>query len=109
MNIYCKVCGKELGYTFLGQICFECHRKLVESEKLDKERDDRLLIQKCEKEKIEFAIEQLEKAKDKILGYEEIYYQALRNGATISVFCVETFRVRQNIDKQIKELKKGVN
>ena len=29
MNIYCKVCGKELGYTFLGQICFGCYRKLT--------------------------------------------------------------------------------
>lgn len=58
-------------------------------------------------DKISFAVEQLEKAKEKILSYEEIYYQFLENGAKIPVFCVENFRVRQNIDNQIKQLKEG--
>lgn len=61
--------------------------------------------EKQDQDKISFCIEQLEKVKEKILSYEEIYYQFLENGAKIPVFCVENFRVRQNIDNQIKELK----
>lgn len=57
-----------------------------------------------EQDKISFAVEKLEKVKEKILSYEEIYYQFSENGAKIPVFCVENFRVRQNIDNQITEL-----
>ena len=58
------------------------------------------------KDKISFAIAELEKVKKKILSYEEIYYQFLESGAKIPVVCVENFRVRQYIDNQIEELKK---
>ena len=51
------------------------------------------------------AIEQLEKAKEKILSYEEIYYQFLESGAKVPVVCLENFRVKQTIDNQINELK----
>ena len=64
-------------------------------------------FEKCKEtnqDKISFCIEHLEKVKEKILSYEEIYYQFLENGAKIPVFCVENFRVRQSIDKQIVEL-----
>lgn len=60
-----------------------------------------------EQDKISFCIEQLEKVKEKILSYEEIYYQFLESGAKVPVFCLENFRVRQTIDNQIKKLKGG--
>ena len=53
-----------------------------------------------------FAIEQLEKVKEDILNYEDIYYQFLESGSKVPVFCVENYRVRQPIDNQIAELKK---
>lgn len=121
---YCNNCKPRKGYEvdILKEQLYKLKQELIESkktiedlevelfrEKLDKERDDISLIQNCEKDKIEFAIEKLEKVKDKILSYEEIYYQVLRNGAAIPVFCVENFRVRRNIDQQIEELKKEKN
>ena len=51
------------------------------------------------------AIEVLEKVKEKILSYEEIYYQFLESGAKVPVVCLENFRVKQTIDNQINELK----
>ena len=56
-------------------------------------------------DKISFAVEQLKKVKEKILSYEEIYYQFLESGAKVPVVCLENFRVKQTIDNQIKELK----
>ena len=57
------------------------------------------------KDKISFAVEQLEKVKEKILSYENVYYQFLESGAKVPVVCLENFRVKQTIDNQIKELK----
>ncbi len=57
------------------------------------------------KDKISFAVEQLDKVKEKILSYENIYYQFLESGAKVPVVCLENFRVKQTIDNQIKELK----
>ena len=55
--------------------------------------------------KIDFAVEQLEKVKEKILSYENVYYQFLESGAKVPVVCLENFRVKQTIDNQINELK----
>ena len=79
-------------------------------ESLNNKNDNRFDITSIDltnQDKISFAIDELEKVKEKILSYEEIYYQFLENGAKIPVFCVENFRVRQNIDNQIKQLKEG--
>ena len=75
------------------------HKLMYENGQLEKQLAEK------EKDKISFALEQLEKVKEKILSYEEIYYQFSENGAKIPVFCVENFRVRQNIDNQIKTLR----
>lgn len=56
-------------------------------------------------DKISFCIEQLEKVKEKILSYENVYYQFLESGAKVPVVCLENFRVKQTIDNQIKSLK----
>ena len=61
--------------------------------------------EKHNQDKISFAVEQLEKVKEKILSYENVYYQFLESGAKIPVVCLENFRVKQTIDNQIKELK----
>ena len=63
--------------------------------------------EKQDQDKISFTIEQLEKVKEKILSYEEIYYQFLESGAKVPVVCLENFRVKQTIDNQIKQLKGG--
>ena len=62
-------------------------------------------LEQANQDKISFAVEQLEKAKEKILSYEEIYYQFLESGAKVPVVCLENFRVKQTIDNQINELK----
>ena len=61
--------------------------------------------EKHNQDKISFALEQLEKVKEKILSYENVYYQFLESGAKVPVVCLENFRVKQTIDNQIKELK----
>ena len=64
--------------------------------------------EKHNQDKISFALEQLEKVKEKILSYENVYYQFLESGAKVPVVCLENFRVKQTIDNQIKQLKEGV-
>ena len=64
--------------------------------------------EKHNQDKISFAVEQLEKVKEKILSYENVYYQFLESGAKVPVVCLENFRVKQTIDNQIKQLKEGV-
>lgn len=63
--------------------------------------------EKHNQDKISFAVEQLEKVKEKILSYENVYYQFLESGAKVPVVCLENFRVKQTIDNQIKQLKEG--
>lgn len=63
-------------------------------------------IDKLTQDKISFAVEQLEKAKENVLKYETMYFQFLQSGAKIPVYCVENFRVKQTIDNQMEELKK---
>ena len=74
-----------------------------ENNKLNKE------FKKCKQSQKQLAISELEKSKEKILSYEEIYYQFLESGAKVPVVCLESFRVKQTIDSQIEELKKGVD
>ena len=63
--------------------------------------------ERANQDKISFAVEQLEKVKEKILSYENVYYQFLESGAKVPVVCLENFRVKQTIDNQIKQLKEG--
>lgn len=63
------------------------------------------LIKIHNQDKISFTVEQLEKVKEKILSYENVYYRFLESGAKVPVVCLENFRVKQTIDNQIKELK----
>jgi hypothetical protein len=85
---------------------FKSVNEFINKYGIDKAREVLLQSEKTKhQDKISFAFEQLEKVKEKILSYEKIYYQFLENGAKIPVFCVENFRVRQNINNQIKQLK----
>ena len=68
-----------------------------------------VMLKVFNQDKISFAIEQLEKAKEKILSYEEIYYQFLESGTKVPVVCLENFRVKQVIDNQINQLKEKDN
>lgn len=64
--------------------------------------------ERATQDKISFAVEKLEQVKEKILSYEEIYYQFLESGAKVPVVCLENFRVKQTIDNQINELKREI-
>lgn len=74
----------------LGEFCDELKQQLAEKEKEYKESVEKILssrdkfVLEYSQDKISFAVEQLEKAKEKIKGYEKIY-----------------------IDNQIKQLKEG--
>ena len=86
----------------------ELKRQLIEKEKdlIIKCRTIGVLVEKSEKytqDKISFALEQLEKVKESVLGIDKTEIKTLKNG--FSTLYVDRPEVITKLDNQIKQLK----